>query len=107
MSQLAFLTSSGLVLLGFILGIAVYPRFLGWARRYLDEFRGGTCAYCGLETYVTPCRRCGKEVAFCHYYAVLGTDVPNRESPRKRRSSQICTACLTIEERKALEALLK
>lgn len=107
MSQPVFLTSLGLVLLGFVLGIVVYPRFLGWARKYLDEFRGGNCAHCGLETFVTPCKRCGKHVAFCHYYGVLGTDVPNRESPRKRRSSHICTECLSPDERKALEDLLK
>ncbi len=107
MSHVEFLTSLGFVLVGFVLGIAVYPRFLSWAKRYLDEFRDGKCAYCGLETYVTPCKRCGKCVAFCHYYGVLGTDTPNRERPRKRRSSQICVECLTAEERKALEDLLK
>lgn len=102
-----FAAMSGALLLGFIVGVLVWPKIIGWARRSLDEFRGGKCSYCGLETYVTPCNRCGKEVAYCHYYGVLGTDVPNRESIRKRRSSQICTACLKSDEKDMLELLLK
>jgi hypothetical protein len=99
--------AAGFLLLGFILGILAYPRFLAWARRHLNEFHGGKCSHCGLEAYVTPCKRCGKDVAFCHYYAVLGTDVPNRESLRKRRSSSICVGCLSPAEKDQLESFLK
>lgn len=106
MYEFPVIASLGFLLLGFVLGVVVYPSILGWARRTVDEYRGGKCSYCGRETYVVPCTRCKKDVAFCHYYAVLGTDVPGEARLRKRRSNQICTKCLSAEEESQLESLL-
>lgn len=104
MEQASILAMSGCLVLGFILGIGIYPRVLAWARSLLPDFRWGECSNCGLTAYVTQCGRCGKAVAFCHYYGILGTDVPNRD--KKRRSAHLCTKCLTPEETNNLERLL-
>jgi hypothetical protein len=97
----------GFLLLGFLMGLVIYPKVLYWAKRYLNDFHGGKCAHCGRETFVTACHRCRKEVAFCHYYAILGTDVPDRDRVQGRRSAQICTECVTAEEKGMLENLLR
>lgn len=97
----------GFLMLGFLMGIIVYPQVLYWAKKHIDAYRGGKCAYCGRETFVTPCDRCKTEVAFCHYYRILGTDVPGEGNLRGRRGSSVCTRCLTPEEERFLEAMLK
>lgn len=103
-----FVAMAGCVLLGLILGIALFPKVLRWAERTFPRFRDGDCALCGQRAYVTECGRCGRAVAYCHYYGVLGTDAPDRQNPfRKRRSAQLCTECLAPAETAALEALLQ
>jgi hypothetical protein len=107
MHDLPLLAILGFLLLGFISGFIAYPRIVYWAKQVLNEFHGGKCAHCGREALVTACHRCRKDVAFCHYFAILGTDVPNRESVMGRRSAQICTECLSVTERSMLEDMLR
>lgn len=97
----------GFLLLGFLAGVLIYPKVLYWAKSHLNDFRGGKCAHCGREALVTPCHRCRKEVAFCHYFTILGTDLQDRDPIRGRRWVKICTACLTETERGLLEGLLR
>jgi hypothetical protein len=108
MQQMPVAAMVGCFLLGFILCAVAYPRILNWAGKVVPDFRRGQCFHCGMTAYVTACGRCGKGVAYCHYYSVLGTDVPDRQNLfRKRRSVQVCTKCLTPEEAIGLETLLK
>jgi|SRR5579871_2722234 len=107
MRELPLMAILGFLLLGFVMGMVIYPRVLYWAKRYLNDFHGGKCAHCGRETMVTTCHRCRKEVAFCHYFAILGTDVPDRDAVMGRRSAQICTQCLSAAERSMLEDFLR
>lgn len=97
-------TSLGCLLLGIILGILLVK----WATRFLrrHELAIGLCTACGKEGYLVHCDRCGKAVAWCHYYAVLYPGPPEPKLILKsRKKAHICTDCLPPRVRETLEEL--
>lgn len=94
--------ASGLFALGILCGILL----VRWAGSESHKrFWNGKCVFCEKNGHLVRCRKCNRQVAMCHYYAILYPDDPGFKILGKRHSVEICSACIELTEREILEAL--
>lgn len=91
----------GALLAGIVLGITMYRGLLRWASQFRDNREA--CSVCQTVAYKFICGRCKKSVGMCHSYHILLPDKPDPAKIRPRPFRELCTVCVTDEERKVLD----
>jgi ferredoxin len=101
--MMSLMAAGGFLVLGLILGILL----VRWVGRlsHRNLVGQGKCALCGQHGFIVRCKACGKGVAMCHYYGILYPDTPDFKLMVKRRSTHVCTACISGPAREAVEGL--
>jgi hypothetical protein len=102
---MAVMTALGFLVLGMFIGFLAFREISNLAHQ--SRSGPGQCWYCGTKAYCVKCARCKRQTAMCHYYGVLATDDPAPRLLRTRRGAQVCMTCLTDEEKKILEQIVK
>ncbi len=90
----------GALLLGIILGVTMYRGLLRWSAQFMANRE--PCSVCKTVGYQFTCERCKKGIAMCHSYHILLPDSPDPVKMRPRPARDLCTECVTEEERKVL-----
>lgn len=91
-------------LAGMAAGVWGFRELVRWLSYY--KATHGNCNLCGKIGYLVLCRRCGRWVAMCCYWQVLGTDDPEPKL-RRRRGTHACENCLTAQEKELLEQMIR
>ena len=91
----------GSLLVGVTLGFWVYGALVRWGSQFRPNQE--PCSVCQTVGFQFICERCKKGVAMCHSYHVLLPDSPDPAKIRPRPARDICTVCVTEEERRLFD----
>ncbi len=88
----------GALLAGIFLGFAIYRGLVRWGSQFRPNQE--PCSVCQTVAYQFICGRCKKGVGMCHSYHILLPDKPDAAKILPRTFRELCTVCVTDEERK-------
>lgn len=91
----------GALLLGIVLGVVMFRGLLRWGSKFMANRT--PCSTCQEVGFQFTCERCKKSVGMCHAYHILLTDSVDPAKIRARPARDLCTLCVTEDERRLLE----